>query len=160
MKKMKLFATALLSVFALQSVMADADCGFWFDVPDEITYSSIEGVRFGLPLAVSNGKVEGAELALCYSGSRDVEGLKFTLFGINRSRTLEGAELAFVNIVDGELSGLQWGFFNHSGEDGIQIGFINNCDDDAIFQLGLLNINKNGWLPAMIFINFGSELFD
>lgn len=161
MAKSKIFAAAAaLLLFALQPVMAEVDCGFWFDVPESITNSDIEGVRFGLPFSASNAEVEGAELSLFYSGTHHVEGLKFTLFGVNYSETLHGAELAFLNMTKRDLSGLQWGFINHSGADGIQIGFVNNCDNDALFQLGLININKNGWLPVMIFFNFGSDLFD
>jgi len=54
---------------------------------------------------------------------------------------------------------LQWGFYNQSGENGIQIGVINQGKNNASFQLGLININKNGLLPVMIFVNLGKDIF-
>ena len=70
--------------------------------------------------------------------------------------------LAFVNMHKGQHGdfALQWGFYNQSAENGVQIGVLNNGQNNATFQLGLININKNGLLPVMIFVNFGKDLFD
>lgn len=127
MKKMLLGCIAAMTIL---TVSAGVDFGVWKDCPDDIKYSSVEGVRLRLPVTDSNGTVEGAELALLMAGSAEVEGL-------------------------------QIGFFNHAkSDDGFQWGFLNICEDDATFQLGFLNFNKNGLLPVMIFVNFGSDIFD
>ena len=59
-----------------------------------------------------------------------------------------------------QLNGAQVGLVNQSAKGGVQFGLINNCNDNAQFQCGLININKNGWLPFMIFVNFGSAVFE
>jgi len=39
---------------------------------------------------------------------------------------------------------------------GLQIGaLVNKADSVAGLQIGLLNINKNGWLPFFPILNFG-----
>ena len=158
LKKLILACAVAMSVLTLS---ADVDFGVWKNYPSEISRSSVEGVRFGLPITSSSGTVEGAELALLMAGSAEVEGLQFTLFGINFAKKIEGLQLAFINFASQQLEGLQLGFFNHANSDeGFQWGFINYCEDDATFQLGFLNFNKNGLLPVMIFLNFGSDVFD
>ena len=158
---MKKILLGCIAAMTMLTVSAGVDFGVWKDCPDDIQYSSVEGVRLGLPVTDSNGTVEGAELALLMAGSAEVEGLQFTLFGVNFTKKLEGLQLGFVNFVTRELDGLQIGFFNHAkSDDGFQWGFLNICEDDAAFQLGFLNFNKNGLLPVMIFVNFGSDIFD
>ena len=148
---------------AIFSLRADdgAGCGVWFDVPKNISGKSIDGIGIGLPL-IANQSTEGASLALCGNNVQKMEGFQFALFGFNYARSLEGAQIAFVNMCraqHGEFA-LQWGFFNQSGENGIQVGVLNHGKNNASFQLGLININKNGLLPVMIFVNFGRNLFD
>jgi hypothetical protein len=111
---------------------------------------------------ISCNDLEGASLALCGNKGKEVSGLQFALFGFNYAKSLYGAQLAFVNIQKGQHddAALQIGAYNQAAKNGIQIGFINNGQNNATFQLGLININKNGLLPVMIFVNFGKDLFD
>ena len=158
---MKLLKSMLLSVAALCSAaaVAEADIGVWTDVPAGIENKSITGARFGLPCSISNGSVNGGEFSIVYSGTRYMEGIKFTLLGVNNAEKLNGGALALVNLTQ-QLNGAQVGLVNQSAKGGVQFGLINNCNDNAQFQCGLININKNGWLPFMIFVNFGSAVFE
>ena len=155
----KIVLAAVVAVACLFNVAADEGFGFgvWFDSTEE----HIDGIGLGLPV-IGNKSTEGASLALCGNNVQIMEGLQFSLIGFNYAKSLEGAQLAFVNMLrrqHGKFA-LQWGFYNQSAENGVQIGFINNGQNNATFQLGLININKNGFLPIMIFVNFGKNLFD
>ena len=157
-----MLAVALISA-SIFNLMADDGAGFgvWFNVPKNISAKNIDGIGLGLPV-IANNTTEGASLALCGNNVQKMDGFQFALFGFNYARSLEGAQLAFINMCraqHGEFA-LQWGFFNQSGENGIQIGVLNHGKNNATFQLGLININKNGLLPVMIFVNFGRNLFD
>lgn len=131
--------------------------GVWFDSTEQ----NIEGIGLGVPV-IGNKNTEGASLALCGNNVQKMNGLQFSLLGFNYARSLEGVQISFINMLlkqHGEFA-LQWGFYNQSAENGVQIGFLNNAQNNASFQLGFININKNGLLPIMIFINFGKDLFD
>ena len=159
----KALVMLLVAVCAVFTAVADDGFGFgvWFDQPSGISSKSIDGIALGLPV-VANAKTEGASLALCGNNTQKMEGLQFTLFGFNYANSIEGVQLSFVNMYrkqHGEFA-MQWGFYNQSGENGIQLGMINHGKNNATFQLGLVNINKNGLLPIMIFVNFGKDLFD
>ena len=159
-KSVVIVLAAICTVFA---AVADDGFGFgvWFNQPSSISSKSIDGIALGLPV-VANAKTEGGSLALCGNNTQKMEGLQFALFGFNYAKSIEGAQLAFVNMFrqqHGEFA-MQWGFYNQAGENGVQIGMINHGKNNATFQLGLININKNGLLPIMIFVNFGKNLFD
>ena len=161
MKKLLLFLSAVcFFASALRAEEAFA-AGFWFDVPVGTASASVGGVGLGIPV-ISNRNTSGLSLALCGNHTRNrMEGFQFALIGFNYAGSLEGVQLAFVNIQDGQHGKFtfQWGFYNQAAKNGIQVGFLNNGQNNATFQLGLLNINKNGLLPFMIFVNFGRDLF-
>lgn len=159
----KTIIAVMVAFAAIFSVSADDGFGFgvWFDVPGNISGKSIDGIGLGIPV-IANAQTEGASLALCGNNVQDMEGFQFALIGFNYAKALEGVQLSFINMFrrqSGDFA-LQWGFYNQAGENGIQVGFINNGKNNATFQLGLININKNGLLPVMIFVNFGKNLFD
>jgi hypothetical protein len=157
MIKKSLLACLVVFCFSSLSVFAAADIGFFEGVPAKITNKSVKGVRFGIPCAVSNGTVKGAELSLCYSASRNVDGFKFAMFGVTEAKELDGASLAFVNLCDDLDDGVQIGLYNRSGKGGVQVGFVNQCDNNAEIQIGIVNINRNGWLPVSFLLNFGDD---
>lgn len=164
MKKF-LFAAffAICAICTLNVYADDPTCqvGFWFDIPEETINSTVDGVKFGIPVSSGKGSVEGAELSLLCSATENIEGVQFSLFGLNYAETIKGGQIfTFINYAAKRLQGLQLGFANISEKDGIQLGFINSCNDNALFQLGFININRNGWLPVMIFFNCSNELFD
>ena len=159
----KTIVTLLAAVCTVFAAVAGDGFGFgvWFDQPAGLSGKDIEGIALGLPV-VANDETEGASLALCGNNTQKMEGLQFTLFGFNYANSIEGVQLSFINMYrkqHGEFA-MQWGFYNQSGENGIQLGMINHGKNNATFQLGLVNINKNGLLPIMIFVNFGKDLFD
>ena len=158
MKMFKLFA-AFCAVVMTGSLWAsgDVDYGMFKNIPETIAAKSVIGARFGLPCSISSGMVEGGEFSLCYSATDRVYGFKYALLGVNNGSVIDGAEVAFVNFANKLLKGVQVGFYNSSAAGGVQIGLVNTCDNDAAFQLGLINVNKNGWLPFMLFFNLGSD---
>ena len=155
----KIVLSALVACCCLLNAAAGEAFGYgiWFDT----SASNIEGVGLGLPV-IGNSSTEGASLALCGNNVKKMEGFQFAFIGFNYAKSIEGAQLAFVNMHEGQHGdfALQWGFYNQSAENGVQIGFLNNALNNATFQLGLININKNGLLPIMVFVNFGKNLFD
>ena len=154
-----LLAAFLFAGAAAAADEAKADIGVWTNVPAGIENKSISGVRFGLPCSISNGTVKGAELSIFFSGTSYMEGIKFTLLGANDAEKLNGGALALVNLTRQQLDGAQVGLVNYSAKGGVQFGLVNGCADNAQFQCGLININKNGWLPFTILVNFGSGVF-
>lgn len=79
-----------------------------------------------------------------------------------------GLNAAFINIVENVEDGLNFGFvniaggttlvdiggFNMASRSTAQVGFINVTDEITGFQLGFLNIAKNGFFPVFPFFNF------
>ena len=49
------------------------------------------------------------------------------------------------------------GGFNKSKSSTAQLGFINMTDEIKSFQLGFLNMAKNGFFPIFPFINFPKD---
>lgn len=160
MKKL-IFALMLTATVAF-SVFADEGFayGFWFESPKDVKTKSVDGIALGIPV-ISFRNLSGASLAICGNDTKKTSGFEFAFLGFNRAESLEGVQLAFVNLQDGQHGdfSFQMGAYNQAGKNGIQLGFINNGKDNATFQFGLININKNGLLPVMIFVNFGKDLF-
>ncbi len=157
MMKKLLVAVAACGLMAMATA-ADKhfQVGFWFNAPAEIASSTIDGgVSLGIPVSAGY-RVRGAELSLIGSASEQMNGFQYAWLGFNSAKTLTGCQLAFVNFVNDDMTqnGFQVGFYNQSAAGGWQFGFINNNRNNAKFQLGLVNINTNGWLPVMVFVNF------
>ncbi len=152
-----LFAGMLTAAVAAEPLAV----GVWSDVPSGIGSTDVSGVALGIPV-VSCGDLEGASLALCGNNTKTTSGFEFALFGFNRARSLEGVQMSLINLQEGQHGdfSLQLGLYNQAAKNGVQLGFINNGRDNATFQFGLININKNGLLPVMIFVNFGRDLFN
>ncbi len=163
MNKYRFFA-AVVALFTTFAVFADESsvlAGFWFNTPKKVKSSQVEGVAVGLPVFDGND-LEGAGLSLIGSRFREVEGFQGSLLGFTKAGKLSGLQLSFANLVDGNAldEGVQIGVYNQSRRGGIQIGLVNNCRNNALVQVGLVNINKNGLFPVMIFVNFDRDLFD
>ena len=161
---MKKIFVAMLLLGVLCASLKAADgfgWGVWYDVPDYVSSQKVEGITLGVPV-MANDYTHGVALALCGNNTQRMDGFQGALFGFNFARSLEGVQLGFANIHHGQHGefAVQVGGFNLSSENGVQVGFFNQSKNNATFQLGLININKNGWLPIMIFVNFSRELFD
>ena len=88
---------------------------------------------------------------------------------LGMAETVKGAQIAPVTMVKKNLIGIQFGAVNLSRKSltgcqggavnvakkvrGLQLGVFNYSDGNT-FQIGGINIIKNGWLPFMIGINF------
>lgn len=160
---MKKILFALFAAFLALPLSADQPLalGVWKDCPARIGSTDVDGLGIGLPV-IDNRNTEGASLALCGNISRKVSGFQGVLIGVNIAESFYGVQLGMVNILKRQHddAAIQLGFYNQSGKNGVQLGFLNNGGDNATFQFGLININKNGLLPVMIFLNFGRDLFD
>ena len=99
-------------------------------------------------------KVRGVKAAGFYNTADIVYGMQGSLVTVN-NRDLKGLQSGLVNISQGEVTGVQWGLVNlaHGHVTGVQLGLVNYVNSIKGLQLGLLNIARNGYLPAMIFIN-------
>ena len=134
------------------------EIGFWFDPPEDMVSNEIEGLALGLPI-FDGHEIEGAAFAICGSSFKKAEGLQATFIGYTSADSMDGIQISFVNLIRKKVSeaAVQLGIFNCSAEKAVQLGVINTCSNNAAFQFGLLNINKNGFLPVMILFNFGKE---
>lgn len=114
-------------------------------------------------------KVRGIKSAWIYNTADVVYGLQGSLVSVNR-RDMKGITGGLVSVTEGEMVGLQTGFVTIAKGDvtgvqyglvnytpghltGVQLGFVNYVENIKGLQIGLLNIAKNGYLPAMIFVN-------
>lgn len=119
--------------------------------------------------------------------ARDVYGIQASSFGPSITRTIYGiqavgslgmaeevygAQIAPVTMCGTELMGIQFGGVNISKDvltgfqggavniakdvKGLQFGVFNYCDKNT-FQVGGINVIKDGWLPFMIGINFNFD---
>jgi len=131
------------------------DYGVWTHTPEGLANKDISGVRFGLPLSVSDGKVNGAEIALFLAGSAKVSGFQYSLVGMSAAHELSGMQMGFLNVTDKPLDGLQLGIFNESGGGDWQIGIVNFSSGNTDVQIGIFNYNENARFPVTLFFNRG-----
>ena len=160
MKKMLLAGLLVFSSVLLSAAEESFQVGFWFGVPAETVRSDVEGIKLGIPVSSGEGKVAGAELSILCSATKHLTGFQWAWFGLTSTNDLKGVQLSFLNLSNRLSEGLQLGILNHSAKRGFQWGLINHRSNNARFQLGLINVNKDGWLPIMIFVNFGKGTFE
>ncbi|MCQ2378848.1 MAG: hypothetical protein MJ016_06520 [Victivallaceae bacterium] len=161
MKKLLLFSVALFALTFTLAAEEPVGVGVWFEVPENITAKNIRGVGIGLPI-VANEATRGASLALCGNHNQYATGFQGTLFGYNYAKSFYGVQVSFLNVVKEQHGDFatQFGMVNLSEKNGVQFGFVNVGVDNATFQFGLVNVNHNGLLPIMIFVNFGKNFFN
>jgi len=147
MKKL-IIAAALMMTCAAQ---ATVEWSWWLEDKD---------AKADISLGIVNriAEVDSLELALIYGGSAVKSGAQWSIFGINDSNS------------DCALQFAPW--FNRGNNPCVQVGCINlaknsafdlafvNFADDAKIQIGLLNFNKNGFLPIFPIINLSKTLFN
>ncbi len=94
-------------------------------------------------------------------------GAHFSLVNMHEGRD-SGLNAAFINLVHSPDNALDFGFvniatgttmldiggLNLSKRSTAQLGFINVTDEIVGFQLGFINMAKNGFLPIFPFFNF------
>jgi hypothetical protein len=124
----------------------------WYNFPKYTWDSSIYGLKFGFPISAGVGKVKGLELAIFGSATEHINGVQMA-FGYCYAKAVYGLQLSMVNVFS-------------AGEDGWQIGMVNNADDAEVqlgifnyakagsCQFGLINIIENGVIPFTILFNY------
>ena len=148
---MKKIAVALVIASCAFASHADAVWSWWCE-----NNQKSADVAFGIGSKCS--AVEGLELSLIYSGTPKVEGAQLSFWGINCSEMAGVLQLApWFN--KGEEPCVQLGFLNFHKISSFTWGLLNVTDKTAV-QLGLLNLNKNGFLPIFPFINIDKALFE
>ena len=107
-------------------------------VPTSSDDTNIGGIRVGLPVSGGDNEVCGIEFAAIGCMTSSLYGLQ-TAPIFCTSKTMYGLQASPVNIAD-KVRGMQFGIFNSS--------------QDASFQLGIINYNKNALIPILPIINW------
>lgn len=132
--------------------------------------TEVRGLKLGLPMSAGQGIVHGSEISLLCSDTANISGFQGSL-GVTMTKNLngaqgallanmlreqgEGAQFGILSFTSKTIRGAQFGLFCYSKKtEGLQVGLITNADDLADFQVGVLNYNKNAWVPLLPFINF------
>lgn len=161
MKRKALLVFAMVFGMTLGAMAAEqggVHFGFWYGAPRSVRTSDLKGVGIGLPIYAGQ-KVDGAALSIIGNSNETAKGFQGAWLAYNTADYLIGCQLAIVNFVKDATLGtaFQIGFYNQCEKRGIQIGLVNNGRDNAIFQFGLININRHGAIPFMVFFNFGKK---
>jgi hypothetical protein len=116
----------------------------------------MSGVGFVLGIGKVNGNMDsGAHFSLVnIHGGRD-SGLNAAFINVTNNPD-NAVDFGFVNIAQG-TSLVDIGGLNMSARSTAQIGFINFTDRIDGFQLGFINVAKNGFLPVFPFFNFAVD---
>ncbi len=117
--------------------------------------TTMSGVGLVMGLGKVNGDMDGgAAFSLINLHKGRDTGLNAAF--INKLADPDGAvTVGFVNIADGKTL-VDVGGVNVSGSSRAQLGFINITDRIDGFQLGFINVARNGFLPVFPFFNFAS----
>jgi len=133
--------------------------------------TEVRGLKLGLPMSAGQGMVHGAEISFFCSDTANISGFQGALTGINITKKLngmqgalvanmlreqgEGMQLGILSFSAKSIKGIQFGLFCYSKKtEGLQLGMVNDAEDLADFQIGILNYNKHAWVPLLPLINF------
>lgn len=170
MKKTNLFALAAVLIFTVaqlsagepaetsssaagQSLYDVFQVGVFPGIPPNQNRLPVHGMRFGLPFCGGDATVNGFDFGLLATASNHVNGFSLAPLLTFSDGVCNGFRLALVNKGD-TLNGLEIGVANFTERaNGVQVGVVNYASDRS-FQIGLVNMIPNGWLPFMILINF------
>lgn len=127
------------------------------------------GLDIGLLSLNESARLEGVAFVLgMHKLTQDMDGgAAFSLVNLHEGND-SGLNAAFINMVNGAEHGVDLGFvniakgrtmvdiaaFNLAPKSTAQVGIINVADEIVGFQIGFLNIAKNGFLPVFPFFNF------
>ncbi|MEO9967337.1 MAG: hypothetical protein ABJF11_16180 [Reichenbachiella sp.] len=106
--------------------------GFELGGVGNVNHGEVRGFQLGGVTNYTNGKVEGVQLAGCSN--------------VNIGPT-KGFLLSVVNVVEGEMQGMQLGVVNYAKRaKGVQLGIINvMADGQEALPIGLISVVKNGY---------------
>ncbi len=112
--------------------------GLWFDQPTDTKYTDVYGLKVGAPICSGDGSVYGIETAVICGATREVNGLSACILWSD-VELMNGIQFSIVNVAK-KCAGMQLSVLNFA--------------EESTFQLGILNYNKNGFLPWFPVINF------
>lgn len=116
---------------------------------------SVTGIRINL-IYGSNTSVTGLDWGLVNRTTGDGSmGAQVGLVGLANS-DYSGYQGNFVNVVEGNMQGLQWGFVNYAHyANGFQFGLVNYAATMKGLQIGLVNIiGRGGAFPIFPIVNW------
>jgi len=122
------------------------------------TSGHIQGVQIiGFGPAISDG-LGGLQIAGALGIVGKGTGLQIAPVAIVQDGGMDGTQISLLGVSERVMNGLQVGVVNVSKKiRGVQIGLFNYCDaESGVFQIGLVNVVKDGWLPFMILFNASS----
>jgi|GEM_PF-752866 len=129
---------------------------------------NLNGIQATLATTLNTGTLNGLQATGAYALAGDVMGAQFSatsqagnFMGIQGgvllalAKEFTGFQAAGVSIARGPFTGIQCGLFTKSGKDGgsLQLGLFNVSEGKGM-QFGLINCNKNGFLPVFPILNF------
>ena len=119
-------------------------------------YQSTSASSYGLDFSLISSIVDetqGVQLVWIYAKCNEkMVGVQYSL--VCKTAKMTGVQLSFVGLVDEDVTGIQWGFYNSAKKvTGLQLGFINVTEDMQGIQIGLVNHIKNSKLPWMVIAN-------
>jgi len=141
----------LSSVVALAvSVQADVTWSWWLNKADAKTDISVGIVN-------ECASVSTLEISLLYGSSPVESGAQWSIFGINDSKKANVLQFSWW-FNRGDESCAQVACVNTAKNNVFDLGFLNFAETSKI-QIGLLNFDKNGFLPLFPFFNLDKSLF-
>ena len=113
---------------------------------------TVHGLDFSLISSIVD-ETQGVQLVWIYAKCNEkMVGVQYSL--VCKTAKMTGVQLSFVGLVDEDVTGIQWGFYNSAKKvTGLQLGFINVTEDMQGIQIGLVNHIKNSKLPWMVIAN-------
>jgi hypothetical protein len=162
---MKKVLSVLCTVFAFAAVCLGTPIklSLWdkIAVPNS---DSVCGLEIGIGTYTPNFR--GVGWNIIYSQTDDAKAWQAGIVTISKqfvglqtgflfmSETFKGVSFGAVNWNEGEVTGVQWGFFNIAKSvSGLQLGFLNMTENMNGIQIGFLNFIKDSKLPVMIIAN-------
>ena len=117
----------------------------------------VEGDQTGIQIGLHNnckGQSTGLQSGLVNWGERGMAGMQIASL-VNRVKgTMTGIQVSGANSAYG-LRGCQVALFNGATDmRGFQLGVVNIAEGSGV-QIGLVNLNRNGFLPFFPIINVG-----
>lgn len=120
----------MMAAVAVLACAANAGCTWsWWPGAPDLSGDSVKGCVLGLASEV--GTVSGAQVDLLWHKAKTVTSGAQVAIGYSRADTLRN---------------------------GCQVAWVNSADHAAL-QLGLICVNKGGFLPFFVFFNFDKTQF-
>lgn len=110
---------------------------FFEGAPTNADITLTNGIKVGAPMSFG-APVNGLEASVFNSASSYVNGIQCSIL-VNTAKEVEGLQFGIANFLDNCY--------------GLQLGIVNMAQQDS-FQIGLVNIIEDGWLPFFPIVNF------